>query len=181
MKTRSRMHYYLADQLAATSPLPHAGAVMLSLEGHITESSTANLLMIDGDQLVSPPIESVLHGLSLRRTVRLAEQNGIRVRYENITVDAAKRSNGILLTVPPVASGAHRNWTVWISLIPQNIRSTFDCKRPGATRSAWTMQPKPSILMLRFSNIFAQSKPDALAREKREGLKRYRRVQPHRG
>ena len=98
MKTRSRMHYFLADQQAAASQLPFAGAIMLSLDGHITESSVANVLLIDGEQLVSPPIDSVLHGLSLRRTIRLAEQLGIPVRYENISIAAAERATGMLLT-----------------------------------------------------------------------------------
>ncbi len=33
MKTRSRMHYFLADQHALASQMPHAGAIMLSLDG----------------------------------------------------------------------------------------------------------------------------------------------------
>lgn len=98
MKTRSRMHYFLADQAAANSSMPYAGAIMLSLDGHVTETSNANLLLIEGEGLVSPPIDSVLHGLSLRRTVRLAEQNNVPVRFEPITVEAAQRASGVLLT-----------------------------------------------------------------------------------
>lgn len=98
IKTRSRMHYFLADRQASTSGLPHAGAVMLSVDGFVTESSVANLMLISGGQLVSPPIESVLHGLSLRRTIRLAEKCGIAVRFEPITLQAAQQGDGILLT-----------------------------------------------------------------------------------
>ncbi len=98
MKTRSRMHYFLADQHALASQMPHAGAIMLSLDGMVTESSVANLLLIDGDHLVSPPIDSVLHGLSLRRTLRLAERCGIPVRYEPIALAAAEKADGLLLT-----------------------------------------------------------------------------------
>lgn len=98
MKTRSRMHYFLADQQAAASGLPHAGAAMLSLDGDVTESSMANLLVIDGEQLISPPLDSVLQGLSLRRTVRLAEQLGIGVRYESISLAKVEGATGILLT-----------------------------------------------------------------------------------
>lgn len=98
LKTRSRLHYYLADQQAASSSAPYAGAAMLSLAGHLTESSVANLLVIDQASLISPPIDSVLHGLSLRRTLRLAQQLDIAVRFEEIPLDFARRSEGILLT-----------------------------------------------------------------------------------
>ncbi len=54
--------------------------VMLSVDGYVTESSMANVLLISGEQLICPPIESVLHGQSLRRTIRLAQNLGITVR-----------------------------------------------------------------------------------------------------
>ncbi len=98
MKTRSRMHYFMADQQAASSQIPFAGAIMLGLDGHVTESSVANLLVIQGEELISPPIDSVLHGLSLRRTIRLAESQSIPVRFEHITIDTAKSADGLLLT-----------------------------------------------------------------------------------
>lgn len=98
MKTRSRMHYFLADQQARSSQLSFAGAAMLSTDGHVTESSVANLLIVQGEHIISPPIESVLHGLSLRRTVRLAQQLGIEVRYEPIPLEVAQRGAAILLT-----------------------------------------------------------------------------------
>lgn len=98
LKTRSRLHYFLADQQAATYGEPFAGAAMLSLAGHLTESSVANILVLDGKGLVSPPIGAVLHGLSLRRTLRLAEQLNIPVRFQEVELELARRAQGILLT-----------------------------------------------------------------------------------
>lgn len=98
LKTRSRLHYFLADQQAAASGIAHAGAAMLSVDGHLTESSVANLLVVDKTGLVSPPIDSVLHGLSLRRTLRLAERVRIPVRFAHISREAAHAARGIILT-----------------------------------------------------------------------------------
>ncbi len=84
LKTRSRLHYYLADRQAEGAGISGAGAAMLSIDGYLTESSVANLLILSRDTLISPPIDSVLHGLSLRRTLRLADKLGIAVRMENI-------------------------------------------------------------------------------------------------
>lgn len=98
LKTRSRLHYFLADQQAAASGIAHAGAAMLSVDGHLTESSVANLLIVDKTGLVSPPIDSVLHGLSLRRTLRLAERVRLPVRFTHISREAARAARGIILT-----------------------------------------------------------------------------------
>lgn len=98
IKTRSRLHYFLADHQANMSGLPHAGAAMLSIEGYLTETSVANILLVDGRGLVSPPIDSVLHGLSLQRTVRLAAMCGLSARFESITLDHVKQAQEILIT-----------------------------------------------------------------------------------
>jgi len=98
LKTRSRLHYFLADRQAHQVSSPHGGAVMLSTEGHVTESSVANLLVIDAQGLVAPPLDSVLHGLSLQRTLRLAAQLEIPYRFQPIELADAHRAQGLLLT-----------------------------------------------------------------------------------
>lgn len=98
IKTRSRLHYYLADRQASTSGLDHAGAAMLSIEGYLTETSVANIVVVDNQGLVSPPIDSVLHGLSLRRTLRLAANGGLQIRFEHITADLLQKAHEILVT-----------------------------------------------------------------------------------
>lgn len=99
MKTRCRLHYYLADSQAEQSLLPHAGAVLLALDGTVTETSFANIIVVDKNQrLVCPPMDSVLNGISLRRTLRLAEQAGLEVIFKPIPVDIAGVASEILLT-----------------------------------------------------------------------------------
>ena len=98
LKTRSRLHYFLADQQAAASGIPHAGAAMLSIDGSLTESSVANILIVGDRGLVSPPIDSVLHGLSLQRTLRLADDLGIETCFAPISIQAARTAKAILMT-----------------------------------------------------------------------------------
>lgn len=99
LKTRARMQYYLADRQAMASPLKNAGAVLLSLDNKVTETSVANIIIVDGRQrLICPPKESVLHGISLRRTLRLAAQAGFAIDYQPISIETAGLANEILLT-----------------------------------------------------------------------------------
>ncbi|MFO1064364.1 MAG: aminotransferase class IV [Pirellulales bacterium] len=98
IKSRSRMHYYLADRQAAASEFDYAGAVMLDQAGDVTESSTANLLIVESGRIISPPIDSVLQGLSLARTLRLASQLGIDVAFETIPPSRAQQADEVLLT-----------------------------------------------------------------------------------
>lgn len=76
MKYRSRMHYYLADQEAHLVD-PDAAALLLDLEGNVTETSGANFLMVEGGKIVSPSLRNTLPGISRRTVIELAEQLGI--------------------------------------------------------------------------------------------------------
>lgn len=104
IKTRSRLHYYLADRQAwhAAQQRDHSGAefaggVLPDLGGHLTETSTANMLLVEGERLVCPPLETILYGVSLRRTLRLAKSTDIAVEFAPITTTRALAADGILL------------------------------------------------------------------------------------
>ncbi len=98
IKTRSRLHYYLADQEALTrSGEPYAAGLLLSESGYVTETSSANVLLVEGQRLVSPRQGTILDGISLGRTLRLAEQCGIPLGFEDISVERAKAAEAILL------------------------------------------------------------------------------------
>ncbi len=99
IKTRARLHYYLADCQAEQISLPHAGAVLLSMDGSVTESSMANIIIVDKNQrLICPLEQEVLNGISLRRTLRLAEQAGFKVEFTSVRVDIAGVASELLLT-----------------------------------------------------------------------------------
>jgi branched-chain amino acid aminotransferase len=76
MKCRSRMHLYLADNEAKMSD-PKALALLLDLEGNVTETTRANFMIVENGTIVSPPLNNILPGIS-RATIRdLAEKIGI--------------------------------------------------------------------------------------------------------
>jgi branched-subunit amino acid aminotransferase/4-amino-4-deoxychorismate lyase len=76
MKYRSRMHYYLADQEAQLVD-PNASALLLDLEGNVTETSGANFLMVEGGKIISPTLRNTLPGISRKTVIELASQLGI--------------------------------------------------------------------------------------------------------
>lgn len=78
MKYRSRMHYYLADQEARVAD-PEAAALLLDLQGNVTETGGANFLIVERGTIVSPPTTNILPGISRATVMELAAQLGIPV------------------------------------------------------------------------------------------------------
>ncbi len=98
IKTRARLQYYLADRQARlTTGDKYAGALLLDTDGFVSETSSANVLIVEGEQLCSPRSEKILNGISLRRTRRLAEQIGFRISEEDIPCARALQADAILL------------------------------------------------------------------------------------
>ncbi len=97
IKTRARLQYYLADRQAAEIS-GSAGAVLLDLDQHLTETSAANLIVVENAKtMVSPPLDRILNGVSLARTLRLAQGVGLEVRCEPISVVRAQAATELLL------------------------------------------------------------------------------------
>jgi branched-subunit amino acid aminotransferase/4-amino-4-deoxychorismate lyase len=77
LKCRSRMHYYLADRQARQID-PASRALLLDEHGHVTEATTASLLIVEpGPVLVSPRHENILPGISVGVVAELAGQLAI--------------------------------------------------------------------------------------------------------
>jgi branched-chain amino acid aminotransferase len=76
MKYRSRMHYYLAD-LEARVADPEASALLLDLDGNVTETSGANFLIVERGTIISPTTRNTLPGISRQMVIELAAQLGI--------------------------------------------------------------------------------------------------------
>ncbi len=87
LKCRSRMHYYLADK-AARAIEPGARAVMLDSEGHVTEATTANLVVYDRSRGVStPPRQKILPGISLATLETLARELALPWSEQDLVPD----------------------------------------------------------------------------------------------
>lgn len=108
IKTRARLNYYLSDQQAQLEAGDESAAGLLLAPTKnntlsLTETSAANLLVVERSaagavQLISPPEELILGGISLRRTLRLARQQGYPIRYEPISIARAAAADELLLT-----------------------------------------------------------------------------------
>lgn len=102
LKCRSRMHYYLADRRAAASEAG-ARALLLDQQGFVTETSTANVLVVSpGEGLISPPSEKILRGISLSVVVELADKLGISTTQRSLTPKEVASADEVLLTSTPV-------------------------------------------------------------------------------
>jgi branched-chain amino acid aminotransferase len=76
IKYRSRMHYYLGDREARLVD-PEASALLLDLEGNMTETNAANFLFVERGTVVSPTTRNTLPGISRATVIELAAQLGI--------------------------------------------------------------------------------------------------------
>jgi branched-chain amino acid aminotransferase len=102
IKCRSRMHYYLADQMAEKSD-PHARAVLLDDEGHVTETSTANVIIFRKNEgLISPPNNKILHGISLTVICELADKIKIPFHQRDLTPDDLAAADEVILSSTPL-------------------------------------------------------------------------------
>ncbi|MGH7200927.1 MAG: aminotransferase class IV, partial [Planctomycetaceae bacterium] len=81
IKTRSRMHWFLADRQARQVD-PQASALALDGDGFITETSTGNFFIADAGGLRTPPPHKSLGGISQRVVRELAEELGLG--YEEV-------------------------------------------------------------------------------------------------
>lgn len=97
LKQRSRMHWWLAEQEVRRT-YRDAQALLLDMDGHVTETASSNFLLVEGDTIVSPPRASVLDGVSLRVVTELCACLGIAMAYRNISVDDCVAADEAILT-----------------------------------------------------------------------------------
>lgn len=100
LKYRSRLHFYLAEQEARLVD-PRAAALLLDIEGNITETASANFLMVKDGVLWSPLARNILAGVSKATVMELAAELGIAFRERNLDVlDAANADEAFLASTP---------------------------------------------------------------------------------
>jgi len=97
---RSRMHYYLADK-EATLADPNAIALLLDLDGNVTETSGANILIVEKGCLVSPTLRNTLPGVSRQTVIELAAELGIPFVERDIQVFNVMTADEAFLTTTP--------------------------------------------------------------------------------
>jgi len=99
-KTRSRLHYFLADREAAAAE-PGARAVLAYADGRISETSTANIAVVRDGTILTPPATDALAGISLGFARRLAAGLGFDWHEASLTAADLAAADEILLTSTP--------------------------------------------------------------------------------
>lgn len=89
IKTRARIHYHLADHHARDLDADAVG-VLLDQDGSVTETSIANLAIVDDGCIVSPPANRVLGGITQQVVERLATE--LKISWEKRAVSANQLS-----------------------------------------------------------------------------------------
>jgi branched-chain amino acid aminotransferase len=97
VKQRSRMHWWLAEQEVRRTH-PGAQPLLLDLEGNVTETASANFLLVRDGMLISPPHDSILEGISLGVVSELAARLGVQVASRPISLDECYGADEALLT-----------------------------------------------------------------------------------
>lgn len=101
IKYRSRMHYYLADK-EATLADPNAIALLLDLDGNVTETSGANFLIVENGCIVSPTLRNTLPGVSRQMVIELAAELGMPFIERDIQVFNVINADEAFLATTPV-------------------------------------------------------------------------------
>ncbi len=83
-KTVSRMHLVLAE-LEVQQVDPEAYALLLDLEGRVTEYTSGNFFIVRRGELLTPHVRSGLAGIARETVLELAEELAIPAREADIT------------------------------------------------------------------------------------------------
>jgi branched-subunit amino acid aminotransferase/4-amino-4-deoxychorismate lyase len=100
MKYRSRMHYYLADQEAQLVD-SNAIALLLDLDGNVTETSGANFLIVERGRIISPTLRNTLPGISRATVMELAAKLGIPFVERDFQVFSVMNADEAFLASTP--------------------------------------------------------------------------------
>lgn len=96
IKVRSRIHYYRADAIARAVDEDAVG-ILLDNDGSVTETSIANLAIVQAGRIVSPPADRVLPGITQSVVESIAAAAAIQWSNRAITVAELQQAEEVLL------------------------------------------------------------------------------------
>jgi branched-chain amino acid aminotransferase len=96
-KMRSRMHWWIAEQQAKEID-SEASALLIDAVGHVTETASANFLIVKNGAVLTPPRETVLNGISQRVVEELCGELGIPFAVRPLTLTECQSSDEAMLT-----------------------------------------------------------------------------------
>jgi branched-chain amino acid aminotransferase len=108
VKQRSRMHWWLADKEAHATE-PGAFALLLDAAGHVTETASANILIVRDRVVLSPPLDTILNGISLLTVRELCAEVGIGFEERPLALyDCLAAEEAMLTSTPYCLAGVRR-------------------------------------------------------------------------
>lgn len=100
IKMRSRMHWWLAGREAERIK-PGTQALLLNEAGHVTETAAANLLVVRRGEVLSPPRDEILEGVSLGVVRELCGELDIPFTERPLTLHDCLNADEALLASTP--------------------------------------------------------------------------------
>lgn len=99
-KHRNRIHWLRADREARLR-FEGASSVLVTTQGHLTETSSGNLFLVEGEELLTPRADLVLGGISRDVLTELATNLGLSVREAALTPADLAATKEVLTTSTP--------------------------------------------------------------------------------
>lgn len=96
IKQRSRLHWWRAEREARRIE-PGASALLLDAEGYVAETAFANLLVVRGGTVQTPPRAGVLGGISLQVVEELCGRLGIPFAERPLRLADCQQADEVLL------------------------------------------------------------------------------------
>ncbi|MCA8994728.1 MAG: aminotransferase class IV family protein [Planctomycetaceae bacterium] len=97
VKHRSRLNWHLIDRDVRRQD-PSGVALLVDESGFVTETSSANLFVVESGRLYTPRREKTLHGITQSTVMTLAREAGLEVTERDISLDQLLETDEIFLT-----------------------------------------------------------------------------------
>lgn len=97
IKTRSRVHYQLANMQAGEMQRG-AIALLVDPDGFLTEGTSGNVFVVRGGELLTPEARNLLPGITRDVVLGVAHRIGVAAREANIAVAEAAAAEEMFLT-----------------------------------------------------------------------------------
>lgn len=97
VKQRSRLHWWQAEQQAHIVD-PVASALLLDIQGYVTETAFANFLIVRQGQVLSPKRQRILGGISLVVVEEMCHELNIPFAEMDLRLDDCQRAEEAFVT-----------------------------------------------------------------------------------
>ncbi len=95
-KTMNYLYYYLAGKWAAAEGKDEA--LILNPDGTVSETNTANILLIGDKEITIPRSPSVLPGVTCQAVMHYLAERGYSIRQAAVSLDQCRAAHEIILT-----------------------------------------------------------------------------------